>query len=400
MTVATNTLYIPSAEELIARAEAMIPELRQSAEQIEERRSVTPERIAQFKAAGFFKILQPRRWGGYGMNPEVFYRVLMELGRGCPSSAWCLMILGIHQWEFGKLDPQAGDELWSEDNEILVASSYAPLGKVKKVEGGWLMSGTWPTASGSDHAEGGAFLGARVFDDAGNCVDLKSFLVRREDYELLDDWHAVGLAGTGSKSLKLKDDTFIPDHRAHSIVEYVQPEGDLSYKLPFNQIFFGAVSSVIVGFAQGMVDLFVEHMIPRQNVFVGGPVAAQNPFVQEKLGNAVLLIRSARARVLQCIQESTRSVERDGAVSLHDRVHYFLDIQGVAKDCFGGAHMLFKKSSARGVFLRSPMQRQLRALLVAANHITQNEDDTSAMLGAYLLGQQLPPGVFELPTAV
>lgn len=399
MTIAHPSFELPTAEDLIAKAASMIPALRETADYIEERRSVTPERIAEFKAAGFFKILQPRRWGGYGMNPEVFYRVLMELGKGCPSSAWCAMILGIHQWEFGKLDPRAGDEIWAEDNEILVASSYAPLGKAKKVEGGWLLSGTWPTASGSDHAEGGAFLGARVFDDEGNFVDHKSLLVSREDYELIDDWHVVGLAGTGSKTLKLKDDTFVPDYRAHSIVEYTKPEGDLSYQLPFNQVFFGAVSSVIVGFAQGMVDLFIEHMVPRKNVFVGGPVAAQNPFVQEKLGNAVLLIRSARARILQCIQESTRSVERQGEVPLEDRVHYFMDIQGVAKDCFGGGHMLFKKSSARGVFLNNPLQRQMRALLVAANHITQNEDDTSALLGAYLLGQGLPPGLFELPNA-
>ncbi|MFK4754699.1 acyl-CoA dehydrogenase family protein [Oceanobacter antarcticus] len=391
---------MPSAEALISKARELIPQLRDNADHVEELRSVPTETIQLFKDCGFFKILQPRQWGGYGMNPEVFYRVLMELGRGCPSSAWCLMILGIHQWEFGKMDPQAGNEVWGEDNSILVASSYAPLGKARKVEGGWMLSGRWPTASGSDHAAGGAFLGARIFDEEGNFVDYRSFLARRENYELIDDWHVVGLAGTGSKSLVLKEEVFIPEHRSHSIADYTQPEGDLSYKLPFNQIFFGAVSSVIVGFAQGMVDLFVEHMKPRVNVFVGGPVAAQNPFVQEKLGNAVLMIRSARARLLVGVQESTQSVEQDGLVSIHDRVHYFLDIQGVAKDCFGAGHMLFKKSSARGVFLSNPMQRQMRALLVAANHITQNEDDTSALLGSYLLDQGLPPGLFELPATL
>jgi 3-hydroxy-9,10-secoandrosta-1,3,5(10)-triene-9,17-dione monooxygenase len=397
MTIAETALEIPTAESLIAKAAAMVPALREGADQTEEARSVSPQRIDEFRAAGFFKILQPRQWGGYGMNPEVFYRVLMELGRGCPSSAWCLMILGIHQWEFGKMDARAGDEIWGEDNDILVASSYAPVGKAEKVDGGWHLSGTWPTSSGSDHARGGAFLGAHVMGDNGFPEDFKVFLVRREDFELIDDWHVVGLAGTGSKTLKLNDNTFIPDYRTHSAVHYTQPEGDLSYKLPFNQIFYGAVSAVIVGMAQGVSDLFIEHMKPRQNVFVGGPVAAQNPFVQEKLGNAILLIRSARARLLQCLQESTRAVEEHGKVALEDRVHYSLDIQAVAKDCFSASHMLFKKTSARGIFLSNPIQRQLRAVMVAANHITQNEDDTSAQLGAYLLGQGLPPGVYELP---
>ncbi|MCY1526410.1 Flavin-dependent monooxygenase, oxygenase subunit HsaA [compost metagenome] len=280
-----------------------------------------------------------------------------------------------------------------------MSSSYAPWGKVRKVEGGWMISGAWPSSSGSDHCQGGAFLGARVFDEEGRMADLRSFLVSRADYDLIDDWHVVGLAGTGSKSLKVRGEAFVPDFRSHSIVEYSMGLGPVSYRLPFNQVFFGAVSSVIVGFAQGMVDLYVEHMKPRQNVFVGGPVAAKNPFVQEKLGNAVLLIRSARARILQSIQEASVHAERNEPVPMDMRVNHFLDIQGVARDCFSAGHMLFKKSSARGIFTSCPLQRQLRALLVAANHVTQNEDDTSALLGAYLLGQGLPPGVFELPQA-
>ncbi|MCY1270802.1 Flavin-dependent monooxygenase, oxygenase subunit HsaA [compost metagenome] len=391
-----HVIAIPSAEELIARAQAMIPALREQAEAVEEARSVPAATIQAFKDAGFFRILQPTRWGGYAMSPEVFYRVLMELGRGCPSSAWNLMILGIHQWEFGKFDQRAGDEVWGADPDILVASSYAPCAKVRKVEGGWMISGQWPTSSGSEHAVGGAFLGGRVLDEQDNIVDVRAFLVRREDYELIDDWYAVGLAGTGSRSLRLLGETFVPAHRSHSIIEYKLGDTVASYRLPFNQIFYGSVSAVIIGFANGMVDLFVEHMVPRQNVFVTGS-PAQNPFVQEKLGNAVLLIRSARARVLQCIQESMGYAERGQLVPLDQRVHYFLDNQAVARDCFSAAHMIFKKSSARGVFLRNPLQRQLRALLVAANHITQNEDDTSAMLGGFLLGQGVPPGVFELP---
>lgn len=395
--VMENVSARPTMEELVERAAAMVPGLREQADAVEAARTVPASTIQAFKDAGFFKILQPAAWGGYQMNPEVFYRVLMELGRGCPSSAWNLMILGIHQWEFGKLDPRAGEDMWRDDPGILVASSYAPFGKVRKIDGGWMISGKWPTASGSDHCEGGAFLGARVYDEQGNVTDLRSFLVGREHYELVDDWYAVGLSGTGSKSLQINGEAFVPDYRSHSMVEYSMNQGVETYRLPFNQIFFGAVSSVIVGFANGMVDLFVEHMKPRQNVFVGGPVAAKNPFVQEKLGNAVLLIRSARARILQSVQESSAYVQRNEPVPLDQRVHYFLDVQGVAKDCFAAGHMLFKKSSARGVFDSSPLQRQLRALLVGANHITQNEDDTSALLGGYLLGQGIPPLVFDVP---
>ncbi len=397
--IADKSFVVPGMDELVQRARDMVPWLREQADSVEEQRAVPPSTVEAFRKAGFFKILQPAAWGGYEMNPEALYRVVMEIGRGCPSSGWTLAILGIHQWEFGKLDPRVGNEVWGEDRDVLVSSSYAPVGKARKVDGGWMLSGRWPTSSGSDHANGGAFLGARVFDEQGNFRDLRAFLVRREDYELIDDWQVVGLSGTGSKSLKITTEAFVPDHRSHSIVEYSVGHGASTYQMPFNQVFYGVISSAIVGFAQGVVDLFIEHTRPKQNQFAMGPGPARNPFIQEKLGHAVLLIRSARARILQCIQEASVYANRGELVPMDVRVHQFLDVQATGKDCFAAGHMLFKKSGARGIFLNTPMQRQLRSLLAAANHITQNEDDTSAFLGAYLLGEALPPGVFEVPAA-
>ncbi|VVE17914.1 flavin-dependent monooxygenase [Pandoraea nosoerga] len=255
-------LVTPSCETLVQRARDMQPRLRALAQSVEENRAVPQETVDAFRAGGFFKILQPPRWGGYGMSPEVLYRVVMELSRACPSSGWIMAILGIHQWEFGKLDPRACDEVWRDDPEILVSSSYAPLGKARKVDGGWMLSGRWPTSSGCDFADWGAFLGARVFDDQGNFLDLKSFLVKHEDYVLIDDWHVVGLAGTASKSLLIEGEAFIPDYRAHSMVDYRVIDADTCYQMPFIQTFNNVISAAIIGMAQGMVDLFVEHTIP------------------------------------------------------------------------------------------------------------------------------------------
>jgi 3-hydroxy-9,10-secoandrosta-1,3,5(10)-triene-9,17-dione monooxygenase len=395
--VIESKTVVPTAEELVQRARDMAPRLRELADSVEQNRAVPKETVEGYRQAGFFKILQPVRWGGYAMNPEVLYRVVMELSRACPSSGWVMAILGIHQWEFGKLDPRACEEVWGKDPEILVSSSYAPLGKARKVEGGWMLSGRWPTSSGCDFADWGAFLGARVFDDKGNFLDLKSFLVKHEDYELIDDWHVLGLSGTASKSVLIKNEAFVPDYRAHSMVDYKVIDADTNYQMPFIQTFNNVISAAIIGMAQGMVDLFVEHTKPKQNQFAMGPGPAKNPFIQEKLGNAMLLIRSARARLLQDFQEMTEYAARRELIPLEARVQYWLDGQATAKDCFAAGHSLFKKSGARGVFLNTPMQRQLRSLLVASNHITQNEDDSCAMVGANLLGEPIPPGLFDLP---
>lgn len=391
---------IPTGDELVSRARNLIPMLRDKADAIEKARRVDHDVIRAFKEAGFFKILQPRQWGGYAMDPEVFMRVLMEVGRGCCSSGWNLMILGVHQWEFGFLPERACADMWAKDNSILIASSYAPFGTCKKVEGGWILNGKWGTSSGTDHAEGGAFLGARVFDDKGRFLDHRSFLVSRTDYEQIDDWYTMGLCGTGSKSVQLKPDTFVPDYRSHSIVEYdIKPGTPLEYRYPFNQVFFGSVSAVIVGFAQGMIDHFIEQTSKRQGIFAPGAVAL-SPYAKDRLGNAVALVRSSRARLLQIMAE-TREIVRHGERVPNDmRAHIMLDMARVGRECEQAVLLLHKANSARGVYSSNPMQRILRDVLVAANHTTQNADDNAGILGGMLLGQGLPPGMYELPQYV
>lgn len=384
---------IPSEAELLQRARDLIPMLLEKATSVEKNRMVSKETIQAFVDAGFFKILQPAAFGGWEMNPSVFYKVLMELGRGCCSSAWNMMILGIHQWEFGSMPEQACLDVWGADDRTIIASSYPPFGKVEEVEGGYRISGTWKTSSGCDHGQW-AFLGGLRKDADGKVIDRLSMLVSADDYEIIDDWHTFGLAGTGSKSLLVKD-AFVPYHRAHSLIKYEYSERGNHYLYPFNQVFFGAVSSLIVGMAQGGVDEYIRQMSVRTNT-TDGNSAALSPYVKDRLGNAVVRVRTARARLLQMMAESTEIVERRELVPTFERVHYMLDIARVGRECEEAVMLLFKATSARGIYLDNPLQRILRDVIAAANHITQNADDTAGMLGAYLLGQQLPPMIFGL----
>jgi 3-hydroxy-9,10-secoandrosta-1,3,5(10)-triene-9,17-dione monooxygenase len=382
---------IPTEEEIVQRARDMIPMLRERADACEQARMVPKETIQAFQEAGFFKILQPKRWGGYEMNPNTLNRVLIELARGCPSSAWNVMVLGVHPFEVGLLPEQVGDELWSEDNTRLVSSSYAPFGTVDAVEGGYRLNGEWLTSSGCDHAEGGAFVGGRVQEN-GEMV-FRSFWIQREQIEeIVDDWHVVGLAGTGSKKLVIKD-VFVPAYRSHVIGAYDQEShGHVEnlYKVPFFFVFYAAVSSVIIGMARGMVDLYVEHMVPRQNLNQAVGAAVNDPFIKGKLGEAFAKITAAEARVLSNTDEAWSYASRGELVPTDVRVRHFATNQFTGGDCFDAAHMIFKKTSTRGVWLNNPMQRQMRDILVGANHITQNQDNIGDLLGGQLLGNPLP----------
>jgi 3-hydroxy-9,10-secoandrosta-1,3,5(10)-triene-9,17-dione monooxygenase len=392
--VVKNVNTMVSSEELVQRAREMVPMLREKAESVEKNRMVSKETIDSFIKAGFLKIMQPNAFGGYEMDLEVFCRVLMEIGRGCPSSAWNLAVLGVHNWELGKLDFKAQEDVWGENTDVLIASSYAPFGKVTKVEGGWILDGQWRTSSGCDHADW-AFLGGQEYNEDGSVTDHKSILVPRSEYRIVDDWHVFGLEGTGSKSIVLEN-VFVPDYRSHSTVEdqWVNGRAPL-FQLHQTLVFFSCVSSGVLGFAEGAIDLYIEHMKSRINVKTGAR-AAQSPYVKDRLGRAVLSVRSARARVLAAVREVTEYVNRGEEVPLSVMVPFVLDMASVGKEGADAVLTLHRAQSARGVLSTNPLQRVLRDALAAANHGTQNSDDTAGTLGGFLLGEGVPPMLFNI----
>ncbi|MEJ2410795.1 MAG: acyl-CoA dehydrogenase family protein [Novosphingobium sp.] len=125
------------AAELIARARAFIPVLREREEAAIRDRQVPAETIAAFQEAGFFKILQPRRFGGYEMSPAVYCEVARTLAEGCMGSAWVYGVVAVHNWQLALFDPQAAEDVWGDDSSVLISSSYMPTGKAVKVEGGY-----------------------------------------------------------------------------------------------------------------------------------------------------------------------------------------------------------------------------------------------------------------------
>lgn len=394
MNLPVSITPMPSADELVERARALLPMLKEKAASVEQNRMVSPETIKAFVDAGFFKILQPARWGGWEMDPVVFWRVLMELGRGCPASCWNMMILGVHQWEFGHMDVRAGDDVWSQDTAVIVASSYGPTGRCEKVEGGYRLSGQWKCSSGTDHAQW-AFVGGLVHDEHGDAIDRIALLVPRLDYRIIDDWFVFGLQGTGSKSLAM-DGVFVPEHRTHSLSAYQDDGRPASYLHPFGSIFCGSVSAAIVGFAQGAIDTYVDQMSVRTFSANAKMKASATPGVRDRLGNAVARVRNCRSRLLHLMHEASEYVYRRELVPEDMRVEHILDISRVGKDCTEAVITLFPALGARGLYSDNPMQRFLRDILAASSHMTQNTDDSAGLIGARMLGSELPATAYGI----
>ena len=158
----------------------------------------------QLREAGFWLSSYPR-YGGLEADPREFFRAQATLAEGCMSSAWAGGIVSVHAFQLALFDDRAQQEVWSSAND-LISSSYAPMGKVTVVEGGFRLSGRWGWSSGSGHCDW-VFLGAIVPDDG-----YRTFLLPASDYRIEDTWQAMGLQGTGSNDVVVED-MFVPEYR-------------------------------------------------------------------------------------------------------------------------------------------------------------------------------------------
>jgi 3-hydroxy-9,10-secoandrosta-1,3,5(10)-triene-9,17-dione monooxygenase len=201
-----------TAEEqrLLDDARALVPALADRAAATNANRDVPHETIADFHRIGILRIIQPRRFGGLQLRFSLFSRIVEILTEGCASSAWIYAVLGEHQWLLASYPLQAQIDVWGDDPRALASSSLAPRATAERTTGGWRLSGQYPFSSGSTHARWaiiGAFLGKH-----GDPAGIAYLLVPFNDIEIIDDWHVLGLAGTGSRSLLLRD-VFVPEHR-------------------------------------------------------------------------------------------------------------------------------------------------------------------------------------------
>src|SRR5262245_6684635 len=185
-------------------------DLRNRAAECESLRRLPEETFESYQRSGLLRALQPHQWGGFELSPLTFFEAVVEVAGACPSSAWFLSVVGIHNWQLGLFPEEAQRDVWGKETNVLISSSYAPTGKVERVDGGFRLSGRWSFSSGCDHCQW-VFLGGVAPGD-GPIPDMRTFLLPRSDYQIIDNWYVAGLAGTGSKDIVV-DSAFVPEHR-------------------------------------------------------------------------------------------------------------------------------------------------------------------------------------------
>lgn len=381
---------IPTETELYARAQALVPVLAARAQATEDARQVLPETVADFEAAGFYRILQPARHGGYEMRPRVLFEVAAILAKGCPSSAWCACLVGVHNWEIALLDPRVAEDLWGHDSTVRLSSSYAPFGQVERGEGGFWVSGRWPFSSGSDHCTW-AILGGIAPSAPGGPPDSRAFIIPRSDYVIDDTWHVLGLKGTGSKDIVVER-AFVPKHRTHSFaLSFMGADPGLatftaaSFRYPFGVVFAYCLAVVTLGMAEGARDAFVEQMQSRLGSYDKAK-ASEDPAVRTRLAQADAIIRAQRALFNANFRELDAFVDAGAPIPLDVRVRQKWDAQNLSRQAMFAIELLFKASGGRGIRQENPLQRFFRDVQAASNHAFLNADKGALNMGGVLLG--------------
>jgi len=258
--------------------------------------------------SGAIRMLQPAKYGGLEVHPREFAETVMGIASLDGSTGWVAGIVGLHPWEMAFADERVQEEIWGQNQDTWIASPYAPLGVARPVDGGYVLNGRWQFSSGTDHCDW-IFLGAMVGDQEGKVAQppvALHVILPRSDYQIVEDsWDVVGLEGTGSKDIIVKD-AFIPEYRTLKYSEVLDGTAvrragltNPLYHVPFTSIFPLGISSAVIGIAEGALAAHLAYQ--RGRVQITGTKVKDDPYVLYAISEAAEEIKASRIMLLDYI---------------------------------------------------------------------------------------------------
>jgi 3-hydroxy-9,10-secoandrosta-1,3,5(10)-triene-9,17-dione monooxygenase len=361
--------------EVLEKVKAAAPVLKEESVPSDKIGKLTDRSAKALRDTGLVRLLQPKEYNGYECHPCEFMEAVMEVGRVSPSAGWVAGVVGVHPWEIAMMDPRVQEEIWGEDPDTWTASPYAPFGRAKRVDGGFLFTGQWPYSTGTDHSDW-VILGGIVVGEDGNPgmpPDIRHFVIPRKDYEIVEDsWNVLGLRGTGSKDVRMKD-VFIPEYRVVESAkmnaggyEDRQP-GKPLYKLKFPVFFSAAINSATLGIAQGALDVYREYMDKR--VSASGVVAKLDPIQLAVYAETAADVAGARTVLLNEIKELFEYVENGGEVTMTQRLTARRNCVRAVRRAVDAIDRLYKISGSQAIHENLPNERYWRDLQAGMSHI-------------------------------
>ena len=389
MTAQLNEEAIAKAragEEMYQRIVALQPLFRENAALARQERKVPQANIDALQEAGFFLALQPANWGGYELDPQDFFRMQMAIAEACMSTAWAGGIVSVHAFQIALMDCRAQQDVWGDDIHTRISSSYAPMGKVEEVEGGFRFSGRWGWSSGCDHCTW-ALLGGILPDGT-----YRTFLVPRSDYQIIDTWQSMGLQGTGSNDIVV-DDVFVPDYRTHKQSDGfagtnpgVSDNSPVLYHMPWAQLFIRVVSTPAIGAARDALSLY-QALVTRK---ASGDITklAGDTGTQTRIAEARNEIEEMSAVLFRNFDSMMLALREGENIALDDRILYRYQASLVIEKSIEVVDKLFSSAGGSSVFQGSDIQQRFLDIHTARANVANNPTAFARNLGAVSLGAE------------
>ena len=387
--------------EVLDRVRELGPYLREQADATEQAGRMSDETAKRLKETGVVRLLQPKRHGGYEADPRVFFEAVMEVARHCGASGWVSGIIGVHPWELGICDERAQAEVWGDDPDTWMSSTYMPGGRARRVPGGYELTGRWSFSSGCDVSDW-IFLGGIAVDDDGPTSDDMSVLLAdptrylhlllpRADFTIVDGtWDVVGLCGTGSKDVVVEG-AFVPDHRTITAMAVVlgdapgiTADSAPTFRMPWSAIFPNAITAAIIGIAEGALDAAAAYQRPRSSMAAGPILNA--PVTMTAIGEAASEIAACRAQLLGNIERHWEHALRGEPSPLELRSETRRDqVQGSWR-ATRAVDNLFDNAGGGALRKGEPLQRLWRDAHAGLHHVINSREKTFHSAASVAMG--------------
>ena len=404
----------PAPESLLIRAREIAAELRGEQDENDARGCYSETTHRQLLEGGFYRILQPEMFGGFGTDCETYVRVIMELSRGHPGSGWCYTLASSHALVAGSIfNEETQRELFGADGDFRAPFVAAPAGipDFKRVDDGYIVSGLWPFASGipvSNHFLGGAFI-----PGADGKPIAMAFVVARDKLTVRPDWGgdtAMGMQASGSNSVELRE-VFIPDrHIAPNPIFRLSTEGltdgTPGTRLHKQGLFLGMIfawfscefGAIFTGTARAACEEY-EHLLRVKPSFIDPTTKRMHEGEFQRLyGEAMCKTDAAEALTLSATRLHMELCERwmnTGApITAQDTMRVWgISREGCRAAC-DAVEMLFRTIGASVVRRGDRLQRYFRDAQMYRVHI-QSQAINPVLRAQLQLGLPIPP-LFQL----
>lgn len=382
------------SQQVLDHVRDLLPGIAGRAVTTDETRIVPTETMRELTEVGFFRMLQPKKHGGLEVDPSHFYRAVRSIAGACGSTGWVASVMGVHPWQVALFPRAAQEDVWAEGPDVLMASSYAPVGQLAPVDGGFRLQGRWSFSSGCDHASW-LLLGALVTGPTGSPVDFVTSLVPRSEVELVDVWDTIGLRGTGSNDVVVTD-VFVPDHRTLRNFEHSQLSGPgqkvnkgALYRLPFGSVFTTTVTAPILGAVQGCLDDFVATMADRLRLSLGGGRFADDNFAQVAVARAASEVDAAVLQMDRNIAEMYAAASAGREIGMELRLRTRRDQVRGTERALLAIDTLFKTAGGSSLRRDNAIGRAWRDAHAGSVHVANDVERTLRLYGQGAFGMDV-----------